>query len=273
MIPPISKVDILQDESPLASSSDVNITSTTNASTANSCDERNKHHTDLLEHRKPFRTIRRQLIPKRQDCDPVMEEELFFWKHSSDSNVSAQETREQVGEEATSLATFAPVLVPKQPTAPTLSESGAEEETTSRSQTDVEIMEATLPFFYPKVRGFRYGYRSDREEAPEDLEDHDCGDSHDHGQDPQHAKDSAAGEATDGTSTAAQTKKKTVRNSKRTFAKRAGWITLDLYLAGDEGEFTKKMVKNVPEIQYVLCSMLLTNHVHILPNQLSFFSF
>ncbi|KFH73640.1 hypothetical protein MVEG_00855 [Podila verticillata NRRL 6337] len=229
VIPPISKVDILQDASPLASSSD----------TTNSCDEGNKNHTDLLEHRKPFRTIRRQLIPKRQDCDPVMEEELFFWKHSPDSNGSAQDTREQTGEEATSLATFAPVLVPKQPAATTLSESG-EEETTPQPQTDMEIMEATLPFFYPKVRGFRYGYRSDREEAPEDLEDHDCGDSHDHGQEPQHAK-YLAGEAAEGANTAIQTKKKPVRNSKRVFAKRAGWITLDLYLAGDEGEFTKKM--------------------------------
>ncbi|KAF9330425.1 tRNA methyltransferase 44 [Podila minutissima] len=240
VIPPISKVDILQDTSPLDFASSDTTTTTTILSSDNR-DPGNQKHTDLLEHRKPFRTIRRQLIPKRQDCDPVMEEELLFWKRSSDSDdSSALETPEKAGQEATSLVTFAPVLVPKLPTAESTAspESGAEEKvTTPQSQTDIEIMETTLPFFYPKVRGFRYGYQSDREEAPEDLEEHNCG-NHGHG-----VTDSAeAGDAADGTSaTATQTKKKSVRNSKRVFAKRAGWITLDLYLAGDEGEFTKKM--------------------------------
>ncbi|KAG0025865.1 tRNA methyltransferase 44 [Podila clonocystis] len=245
VIPPISKVDILQDTSPLDSFSSDTTTATTTTTTTTvsneSCDERNQRHLDLLEHRKPFRTIRRQLIPKRQDCDPVMEEELLFWKHSSDSDdITTQETQEQIGQEATSLATFTPILVRKHSTTEStaLPESGVEEkETTLQSQTDIEIMETTLPFFYPKVRGFRYGYRSDREEAPEDLEEHDCG-NHGHS-----VTDTAeAGDTADGTSTtAAQAKKKPVRNSKRVFAKRAGWITLDLYLAGDEGEFTKKM--------------------------------
>ncbi|KAG0077618.1 tRNA methyltransferase 44 [Podila epicladia] len=240
VIPPISKVDILQDTSPLDSASSDTTTSTTILSSDNR-DAGNQKYTDLLEHRKPYRTIRRQLIPKRQDCDPLMEEELLFWKRSSDSGaISAPETSEKAGQEVTSLATFAPVLVPKLLTTEStaLPENGAEEkETTLQPQTDIEIMETTLPFFYPKVRGFRYGYRSDREEAPEDLEEHNCG-SHGHG-----VTDSAeAGDAADGTSaTSTQTKKKPIRNSKRVFAKRAGWITLDLYLAGDEGEFTKKM--------------------------------
>ncbi|KAF9322045.1 tRNA methyltransferase 44 [Podila horticola] len=242
VIPPISKVDILQDKSPLDPPSSATTTTTTTtilpSDNCEDCEGGNQKDMDLLEHRKPFRTIRRQLIPKRQDCDPVMEEDLLFWKRSDSNSGSAQDDQdqEQASQEATSLATFAPVLVPKLLTIEStpLPESGAED-ASSQPQTDIEIMEMTLPFFYPKVRGFRYGYRTDREEAPEDMEEHDC--DHGHG-----TKDSeGAGDTTAETSAAAQTKKKPVRNSKRVFAKRAGWITLDLYLAGDEGEFTKKM--------------------------------
>ncbi|KAF9428089.1 tRNA methyltransferase 44 [Podila epigama] len=165
---------------------------------------------------------------------------------------------------ATSLATFAPVLVPK-PVSETesaselVSATGAsyDDQTPMPRTNDIllgelSIMDAHLPFYYPKVRGFRYGYRADPEDQPEDLEDshaydhgHDEGREDGHDAPPQnqapvlgtHNDD----EPTSASSTPLQAKKKHTRSPKRVFAKRQGWITLDLYLAGDEGEFTKKM--------------------------------
>lgn len=95
----------------------------------------------------------------------------------------------------------------------------------------------TLPFFYPKVRGFRYGYTADPEEAPEDRDDHD----HDHDRDLDQDYECDQEDAVAGIEEDAQQPTRKGGDSRRT-GQRLGWITLDLFLAGDESVFTDKMV-------------------------------
>lgn len=102
----------------------------------------------------------------------------------------AKQDLERVGEDVSHVV-FAPVIKAIEGDAEDMSE--------------IKRMEKTLPFYYPKVRGFRYGYVFDKDNEGEEAE----------------------GDEIEGV----------------TGSKRVGWITLDLFLAGDEGEFTDKMVR------------------------------
>ncbi|KAI8600720.1 hypothetical protein EDD21DRAFT_126368 [Dissophora ornata] len=102
---------------------------------------------------------------------------------------------------------------------------------------EIKAMMETLPFYYPKVRGFRYGYISDLEESPEDRDDY----GHDHDQEPQAGDASFEYEDNDCCAEGTKTSGNDGKVAKKVMSKRVGWITLDLFLSGDEGEFTNKM--------------------------------
>ncbi|KAF9566036.1 tRNA methyltransferase 44 [Mortierella alpina] len=237
VIPPISKVEIIHDSS----------VSTTEPATEVSCQLHSsspytpERERLLLDGHKPFKSVRRRLMPKRAEKDPVMEEQLFYCriqahegKDKGPRTLGAAEMADQeMGFTASSYAVFAPIIP-----SPKLEDNGVKE------QDETQLMTDTLPFYYPKVRGLRYGYRPDPEESPEDNDD----DHHDH----LHHDDSVqrkplseeaeSFEHADLRDASLDPKKKKGRAKKvKAMSKRAGWITLDLFLAGDEGEFTNKM--------------------------------
>ncbi|KAF9951120.1 tRNA methyltransferase 44 [Mortierella alpina] len=236
VIPPISKVEIVQDTSMEAAETTV----------VTSCQHLPSPYTPeredlLLNNHKPFKTVRRRLVPKRADKDPVMEEQLYYCRpqahgqkdESAETLQAVETTADEIGLAASSYAVFAPII----------SSSSLEDES-KKEQDEIQKMSETLPFYYPKVRGLRYGYRSDPEEAPEDNDD----DHHDHlhheacVQSKPLGEEGESFEHADLRDATMDPKKKKVRAKKvKAMSKRAGWITLDLFLAGDEGEFTSKM--------------------------------
>ncbi|KAG0042861.1 tRNA methyltransferase 44 [Gryganskiella cystojenkinii] len=212
IIPPISKVEIIQDINTIAAESippqEQPELPETFSATQTEIEYQSK---TILEGRKADRTIHRRLMPKRVAKDPIMEEMLYFCRaqgqgeeeeHVCDTAVENEQTgsgdeskdddKDQdaiKSKNSSSQVIFAPVIK--------RIESGQDEE-----MSDIKRMEKNLPFFYPKVRGFRYGYVLDTDQD-EDGDDEP--------------------------------------NTAAASNKRVGWITLDLFLAGDEGEFTNKM--------------------------------
>ena len=130
----------------------------------------------------PFKSVRRQLIPKRADKDPVMEEQLYYCR---DARIQEQDqgidtTTGQGGPRVPNQAIFAPIIAR---TTSTTETKDVEANLKQKAEEDeIKILTEALPFYYPKVRGFRYGYLFDPEEAPEDKEDHHD-DDHNHDQD------------------------------------------------------------------------------------------
>lgn len=239
MIPPISKVEIVQEISK----------QTAETVTGTSCQQNlpspytPEREDLLLDRHQPFRSVRRRLMPKRAEKDPVMEEQLYYCRiqahEAADQGARSLETVAMADQEialgASSYAVFAPIISPTNL-----------QDSTEKEQNEIQIMTETLPFYYPKVRGLRYGYRSDPEEAPEDNDD----DHHDHAHHEASVQSKPLGEEAESFEHAdlrdatMDPKKKKVRAKKvKVMSKRAGWITLDLFLAGDEGEFTSKMVR------------------------------
>ncbi|KAI1314897.1 tRNA methyltransferase 44 [Mortierella claussenii] len=256
IIPPVAKVEIIHEAGGAGVTENPHgfDRRPTPSSPSQPFDSEREQH--LLESRTPFRTIRRRLLPKRLKKDVAMEEQLYFVRslHSPTSpatattaTLTARSTRD-TDAKATSHVIFAPIISLESMSAPTSAPT-----TTGISlgeghhDDEIATMSRTLPFYYPKVRGFRYGYIPDLEEDEADKEDYHedanqdgCEDGHyeyeqdqDHGPEPeqeQEQRDDIAG-----------TKPKKTTPKARIMSKRAGWITLDLFLAGDEGEFTDKM--------------------------------
>ncbi|KAF9359901.1 tRNA methyltransferase 44 [Mortierella sp. AD094] len=220
IIPPISKVDIIHDRGFEHSQKDGEMS---NLPVSAFTTEREQL---LLESKLPFRSIRRRLLPKRAKKDPVMEEQLYYVRSQcAEAGVTERPEDEAMIVGTESYAIFSPVI----------DLQFAEEQV----QSEIEAMTTKLPFYYPKVRGFRYGFIPDQEDD-EDLFHHhgeeeesqsEEGKNYEYVQDenyqeqPKSDSDSGTGGKTKST----------------TLSKRAGWITLDLFLVGDEGEFTDKM--------------------------------
>lgn len=213
IIPPVAKVEILYDRQNNINNNDA--TSSTEKVPGDStpisyAEPQGARAQLLLESRiTPFRTVQRRLLPKRAAKDPVMNEWLYYTRSSP-----------------TSHAIFAPELTP------------------TNNHDDIQTTTKTLPFYYPKVRGFRYGYIADPEEAPEDRDDHhhdnDQGESGSQGQDLdyEYEQDAAATGEKDSAQDPTRERKSDIRRT----GQRLGWITLDLFLAGDENVFTDKVV-------------------------------
>ncbi|KAF9154200.1 hypothetical protein BG015_001574 [Linnemannia schmuckeri] len=236
IIPPISKVEILQ----------TTIASAENRDTKTSSADRNSHHSTnhgkelaLLDRLVPFKSIRRQLIPKRADKDPVMEEQLYYCRDT-------HQNQEQVQHYGMDTIAGSPDLrVPNQAIfAPIIAHTISADLQQEAAEDEIKILMETLPFYYPKVRGFRYGYWFDPEEAPEDKEDHH-GDNHHHNQDDGEKEKNSLNKQGQGDDekqfTPVPTSKKKHAPKNRIISRRTGWLSLDLYLKGDEGEFTDKI--------------------------------
>ncbi|KAG0236334.1 hypothetical protein B0O80DRAFT_501717 [Mortierella sp. GBAus27b] len=209
IIPPVAKVEILQDHQRGSDGSAANDAKETSGGNSSVLDGVLQDGTlqllaDSRTH--PFRTVRRQLIPKRADKDPVMNEWIYYIRSAS-----------------TSHAVFGPEI-----------------SSSTNSCDDIQSVMNTLPFYYPKVRGFRYGYMTDPEEAPEDRDDDHAHEDQD--QDYEYEQESAT--AAKGTKGPARKGSGTARKTSR----RLGWITLDLFMAGDESVFTDKMQSSFKEL-------------------------
>ncbi|KAF9986790.1 tRNA methyltransferase 44 [Modicella reniformis] len=197
VIPPIDKVEVLHDHDYSHNTDSTKQVPSKDISAPDAQDSRTQL---LLESRIPFRIIRRRLLPKRINKDPIMEERLYFIR----SIIMPSAT--------TSHAIFAPKV------------NFSTEEGSNHDE--IQAISKSLPFFYPKVRGFRYGYITDPEEAPEDRDDHNHQDQ-DYNYEQEEKDD--VGINID-----------TTKGNKKT-SKRLGWITLDLFMAGDEKAFSSKM--------------------------------
>ncbi|KAF9165308.1 tRNA methyltransferase 44 [Actinomortierella ambigua] len=158
------------------------------------------------------RCVHRRLLPKRKDKDPVMDEAIIFYDAVDGG---ADGTSEHVGDilsTKTAFAIFAP-MHGAQSTPPSPSDKTA---TSDSFQTLVQ----SLPFFYPALRAFRYGYCHDPEEEDKDKDGEHEGADHGH---------TGTGDV------------EYQENSPSLQTRRAGWITLDLLLAGDEGNISSKL--------------------------------
>ncbi|KAF9184538.1 hypothetical protein BGZ51_003300 [Haplosporangium sp. Z 767] len=215
IIPPVLKVEVIQDDVS-AGSSDASTTATIAAELPTAQDRKQL----LLDGQVPYRTIHRKLLPKRAAKDPVMEEQLYYCR--SQQHCLEDDSNSDIKKTASSHAIFAPIT--KQNTAADL-------------DNELKTLVSTLPFYYPKIRGFRYGYRTDPEDAPEDRED-----EHDHDQCEDMKKDQdQAQDASERCEADACVESIQETGKQKTQSGRSGWITLDLFLAGDEGRFTDKM--------------------------------
>ncbi|KAF9585369.1 hypothetical protein BGW38_002682 [Lunasporangiospora selenospora] len=223
---------------------------------------------------KPFRTIQRRLVPKRADKDPLMDEQLYFCRttpSSPNTHEKSSETLDNSAPGTTSYAIFAPMIPRSDKVSSISSDKTSEEKEEMRKRdstpvreagqaTDIQIMESVLPYYYPKVRGFRYGYISDPEEALEDMEEHAHKEEPSEMETMSHSAPSSqqqpsriegeqkAEKSSDRRTAGSKGKSKGPRKNEAdpvlnppSTIPRAGWITLELYLAGDEGEFTSKM--------------------------------
>ncbi|KAK3838127.1 MAG: hypothetical protein J3R72DRAFT_448941 [Linnemannia gamsii] len=256
IIPPISKVEILQTTTTATTTAteaaDQDTTMTPSEHNHPGLDEK---ATCLLDGLVPFKSIRRQLIPKRADKDPVMEEQLYYCRDTRNQNQGQGNSDATVDPRVRNQAIFTPVI--ERNKAIGSKDTDAEKEIEKADDGEIKAMMDNLPFYYPKVRGFRYGYRFDPEEAPEDKDDHhhqDGGEVEEKvAEDKKVEEDSENTITTTTTSqdkrpegekstpTPAQPKKKKHAPKNRIFSRRTGWLSLDLYLKGDEGEFTDKI--------------------------------
>lgn len=203
----------------------------------------------LLDGLVPFKNVRRQLIPKRADKDPVMEEQLYYCR---DARIQEQDqglgtTAGQENPRVPNQAIFAPTIARTTSTTDTKDVEADLNQLTEEDE--IKILTEALPFYYPKVRGFRYGYQFDPEEAPEVKEDHHD-DGHNHDQDDGEKEKDGQGKQGQGgaekpsTPAPAPAPKKKHALKNRIISQRTGWLSLDLYLNGDEGEFTDKIVSD-----------------------------
>ncbi|KAG0005302.1 tRNA methyltransferase 44 [Entomortierella chlamydospora] len=220
IIPPISKVDIIHDHELEQTQKNGEMS---NLPVSAFTTEREQL---LLESKPPFRSIRRRLLPKRANKDPIMEEQLYYVR----SQYSKTEATEQPEDEAMIVGTKSHAIF-----SPVIDLQSAKEQV----QSEIEAMTTKLPFYYPKVRGFRYGFVPDQEDD-EDIFHHHGEEEEsqfEKGRNYEYIKDENYQEQPNidrGSGTGGKTKSTTL-------SKRAGWITLDLFLVGDEGEFTDKM--------------------------------
>ncbi|KAG0248354.1 tRNA methyltransferase 44 [Mortierella polycephala] len=215
IIPPVLKVEVIQDD--VATGSGNESVTTTAAPESPVAQDRMRL---LLDDQVPYRTIRRKLLPKRVAKDPIMEEQLYYCR--SQQQCLGDDNNSDMKKTASSHAIFAPII--KQNIAADL-------------DNELKTLVSTLPFYYPKIRGFRYGYQPDPEDAPEDKEDeHDCDQCEDMKNNQDQAPDANGRCEADVCVEPNQETGKQITQSGR-----SGWITLDLFLAGDEGRFTDKM--------------------------------
>ncbi|KAF9170138.1 tRNA methyltransferase 44 [Mortierella sp. AD011] len=222
IIPPISKVDIIHDHELGHGQKDGEIL---NLSVPAFTAEREQL---LLESKLPFRSVRRRLLPKRANKDPIMEEQLYYVR----SQYSKVEATEQSEDEVTMVGTKNHAIF-----SPVIDLQSAKEQV----QSEIEAMTIKLPFYYPKVRGFRYGFIPDQEDD-EDI-------FHHHGEEEEEESQLEGIRNYEYIKDENYQKQPNIDNGSgnggkaksTTLSKRAGWITLDLFLVGDEGEFTDKM--------------------------------
>ncbi|KAF9108093.1 tRNA methyltransferase 44 [Mortierella sp. GBA35] len=261
IIPPISKVEVLhttekrkeKDEVDQDTSNDI---LEENYSTATTSNER---ESALLDGLVPFKTVRRQLIPKRVDKDPLMEEQLYYCRYTHVQDQDQEQEGERINPDSTDTprvrnqAIFAPSI--------NIAGGGGKDLDGSEEKDEIKMMTEALPFYYPKVRGFRYGYMFDPEEAPEDKDDdhHDCHQEDEEEEvkeegsekkekgtevpiesDGQDNKQQGGVQQTTGPNPNVPKKKKHAPKN-RVISRRTGWLSLDLFLKGDEGEFTDKI--------------------------------
>lgn len=212
-----------------------------------SCPTNHERELALLDGLVPFKNVRRQLIPKRADKDPVMEEQLYYCRDTriQEESQGVDVTTGQGNPRVPNQAIFAPII--ERTTSTTDTKDLVADLKRDREEDEITILTEALPFYYPKVRGFRYGYRFDPEEAPEDKEDHHD-DSHNHDQDDGEKekdgqdKPGKGGAEKQSTPAPVPVPKKKHAPKNRIISRRTGWLSLDLYLNGDEGEFTDKIV-------------------------------
>ncbi|KAF9297084.1 tRNA methyltransferase 44 [Linnemannia elongata] len=241
IIPPISKVEILQTTD----------TTATDQDTKPSIDEPGhlrdyERELALLDGLVAFKSVRRQLIPKRADKDPVMKEQLYYCRDTrlQEQDQSVDTMTGQGDPRIPNQAIFAPIIARTTSTTETKDVEAVLKQ--EAEEDEIKILTEALPFYYPNVRGFRYGYRFDPEEAPEDKEDHH-NDYHNHDQcDSEKEKDGQVkqgqgSEEKQSTPAPELAPKKKHAPKNRIVSQRTGWLSLDLYLHGDEGEFTAKI--------------------------------
>ncbi|KAF8985643.1 tRNA methyltransferase 44, partial [Entomortierella lignicola] len=208
IIPPISKVDILHDH----------VFDNNQNSTEPSCPSISPFTLEreqlLLESKLPFRNIRRRLQPKRAKKDPIMEEQLYYVRPEC---VETSNEGNGPTSSASSYAIFSPIV--------------DIQSTDGHMQNEIEAMTLRLPFYYPKVRAFRYGFIPDREDDEDYCHGHEKEEESqlEEGKNFEYVQDENCQDSKSKGSTAS------------VGSKRLGWITLDLFLVGDEGEFTEKM--------------------------------
>ncbi|KAG0260219.1 tRNA methyltransferase 44, partial [Linnemannia exigua] len=263
IIPPISKVEVLQTTTTTTATTigkvDQDTTTTPSEHDLPGLDEK---ATSLLDGLVPFKSVRRQLIPKRADKDPVMEEQLYYCCDTRNQGQGRDHSDATADPRVRHQAIFTPVI--ERNTAIDTKVTDAEKEIEKADGGEIKVMMENLPFYYPKVRGFRYGYRFDPEEAPEDKDDHhlqeggeveekmadDRKDEIDDKKNEEGSENTTTttttsphkrSEGEKSTSTPVPPKKKKHTPKNRIFSRRTGWLSLDLYLKGDEGEFTDKI--------------------------------
>lgn len=243
IIPPISKVEILQTTSITAA-----VQGTTTPSEDNGFPMITERELALLDGLAPFKSVHRQLIPKRSDKDPIMEEHLFYCRDTRHGQNQDQDQNQEKDANKSTLAAprvpnqaiFAPIIAR---TTSTTNSKVAEADSEQEGDKDtIKILTEMLPFYYPKVRGFRYGYQFDPEDAPEDKDDdHFQDDGETEKNDDEDTQGQGDGEKQSTIMPVPVAKKKNAPKN-RFISRRTGWLSLDLYLKGDEGEFTDKIV-------------------------------
>ncbi|KAF9969771.1 tRNA methyltransferase 44 [Actinomortierella ambigua] len=159
----------------------------------------------LLQGRQSYRRgVHRRLLPRRKDKDPIMDEAVLFY--DADDNVDDVSSPVSTALTAkTAFAIFAPM-------------HGAQSASISGNTTTSDLFQTlaqSLPFYYPALRAFRYGYLLDPEG---DNEDEETNHGHTDTGDVEFQEDSPSNQS-----------------------RRAGWITLDLLLAGDESNISSKL--------------------------------
>ncbi|KAF9135160.1 tRNA methyltransferase 44 [Mortierella sp. 14UC] len=280
IIPPISKVEILQTITATTTTTAAKDQDTTAAISEHNPPAIHGKETCLLDGLVPFKSVHRQLIPKRADKDPVMEEQLYYCRDTQDqykqqnpeqeqADTTAATSRVEADRRVRNQAIFTPIIErttavgPKDTKVEKKEQEKEEEEKEEEEDEDINILTDKLPFYYPKVRGFRYGYRFDPEEAPEDKDDHHCRDCDEDeggeekkktGVEKDDAGDKKFGKGPESALTKDEgtedeksinapmpPKKKKHAPKNRIISRRTGWLSLDLYLKGDEGEFTDKI--------------------------------
>ncbi|KAG0232422.1 tRNA methyltransferase 44 [Actinomortierella wolfii] len=198
IIPPVENVEIMQDYSTVVQ----------DALQQQDQDQGHRepqfpHYVLLTDRGRYRRGVHRRLLPKRKDKDPVMEEAVLFYDEIDSSSRNQANTKDIEHDKSTAFAIFAPMF----------NSPSSLQTNTETDQTLFQTLAKSLPFYYPALRAFRYGYRQD----PEDNEEGEHGEAG-IGDDVEYNE-----------------------NNQYHQTRRAGWITLDLLLAGDEGPISNKL--------------------------------